>query len=65
MCDGRIVSSLEGGYQTGGEFYSAFARSVKAHVAVLSGPEGSSRESTYSEVEANIEKEREKEVMLQ
>ncbi len=29
------MSALEGGYQLGGEFHSAFARSVKAHVASL------------------------------
>jgi hypothetical protein len=34
-CDGRIVSALEGGYQLGGEFSSAFAQSVKAHVVAL------------------------------
>lgn len=28
-CEGRIVSVLEGGYQLGGEFYSAFAQSAK------------------------------------
>jgi hypothetical protein len=32
---GRVVSALEGGYQLGGEFHSAFARSVKAHVSSL------------------------------
>eukprot|EP01034_Spumella_vulgaris_P022232 gene22231-28346_t len=34
-CQGRVVSALEGGYQLGGEFHSAFARSVKAHVSSL------------------------------
>ena len=34
-CDGRIVSVLEGGYQLGGEYYSAFAQSAKAHVRSL------------------------------
>ena len=28
-CEGRVVSSLEGGYQLGGDCCSAFARSVK------------------------------------
>lgn len=28
-CQGRVVSVLEGGYQLGGEFYSAFAQSAK------------------------------------
>jgi acetoin utilization deacetylase AcuC-like enzyme len=32
---GRIVSVLEGGYSIGGEFASAFARSVAAHVETL------------------------------
>ncbi len=34
-CGGRVVSALEGGYQLGGEFSSAFAKSVKAHVSCL------------------------------
>eukprot|EP01033_Poteriospumella_lacustris_P009700 gene9701-6942_t len=34
-CAGRVVSVLEGGYQIGGEFSSAFARSVAAHVETL------------------------------
>lgn len=36
FCEGRIVSVLEGGYQLGGEYYSAFAQSTKAHVRSLS-----------------------------
>ena len=28
-CEGRIVSVLEGGYQLGGEYCSAFAQSAK------------------------------------
>lgn len=35
-CGGRIVSVLEGGYQLGGEYCSAFAQSAKAHVRSLS-----------------------------
>eukprot|EP01039_Chlorochromonas_danica_P004697 gene4697-5145_t len=34
-CEGRLVSVLEGGYQLGGEFGSAFARSVHDHVQAL------------------------------
>ena len=34
-CHGRIVSSLEGGYQIAGEYSSAFAKSVKIHVNAL------------------------------
>ena len=34
-CNGRIVSVLEGGYQLGGEYCSAFAQSAKAHVRSL------------------------------
>jgi hypothetical protein len=34
-CQGRIVSSLEGGYQIPGEYSSAFAKSVKIHVNAL------------------------------
>ena len=35
VCDGRVVSALEGGYQLGGRCCSAFARSVKGHVQSL------------------------------
>ena len=31
-CKGRVVSSLEGGYQISGEYSSAFAKSIKFHV---------------------------------
>lgn len=34
-CEGRIVSVLEGGYNLTGGIVSPFARSVKAHVAML------------------------------
>lgn len=34
-CEGRVISALEGGYQINGEFYSSFARSVKAHIGAL------------------------------
>ena len=36
VCDGRIVSALEGGYRIQGGVVSAFARSVAAHVRALS-----------------------------
>lgn len=62
MCNGRIVSSLEGGYQIGGEFYSAFARSVKAHVGVMCGPEGKSLSNVYREDHALLEKGLEEQV---
>lgn len=44
-CEGRVVSALEGGYQLGGEFSSAFAKSVKAHVTSLSN--GHSRQGAH------------------
>ena len=34
-CSGRVVSSLEGGYQISGEHCSAFAKSVKFHVRAM------------------------------
>jgi acetoin utilization deacetylase AcuC-like enzyme len=42
--EGRIVSVLEGGYQIGGEYSSAFARSVSAHVEALYRASKSRRE---------------------
>ena len=35
VCDGRIVSVLEGGYELHAEVCSAFAKSVKSHVSAL------------------------------
>ena len=34
-CEGRVVSSLEGGYQIAGEHSSAFAKSIKFHVNAM------------------------------
>lgn len=39
-CAGRLVSVLEGGYQLGGDFASAFARSVHDHVQELARAAG-------------------------
>lgn len=36
VCQGRIVSALEGGYRIQGRIVSAFSRSVAAHVRALS-----------------------------
>ena len=33
-CEGRIVSVLEGGYQLGGEYCSAFAQSAKVKIKI-------------------------------
>jgi len=58
-CNGRVVSVLEGGYQLGGEYCSAFAKSVKAHVAALA-TEGSKNvpyDQHEEDTEASIEKE--------
>lgn len=35
VCDGRLVSALEGGYRIQGGIVSAFSRSVAAHVRAL------------------------------
>ena len=52
-CGGRIVSVLEGGYQLGGEYCSAFAQSAKAHVRSLSL--NSSCRSLFSIVDCQAE----------
>ena len=52
-CEGRVVSALEGGYQTGGEFCSAFAKSVKTHVIALE--RGVANLSEYSQEHADRE----------
>ena len=58
-CNGRMVSVLEGGYQLGGEFCSAFAKSVKAHVAALAseGAKNVPYDPRDEEAEAAIERE--------
>lgn len=61
-CEGRIVSALEGGYQTGGEYCSAFAKSVKAHVLALE--KGGRGTCPYSSDDAEKERLVEKEVSL-
>jgi acetoin utilization deacetylase AcuC-like enzyme len=58
-CEGRIVSALEGGYQLGGEFSSAFAKSVKAHVSTLCSASASVR---YDSLEAQREQQEERQV---
>eukprot|EP01035_Chromulina_nebulosa_P018539 gene18539-24259_t len=60
-CDGRVISALEGGYQLGGEFSSAFAKSVKAHVNALAV--GSQSKSSYKTAEADIEKNYERNIL--
>eukprot|EP00595_Chromulina_sp_UTEXLB2642_P000927 CAMPEP_0196761850 /NCGR_PEP_ID=MMETSP1095-20130614/1157_1 /TAXON_ID=96789 ORGANISM="Chromulina nebulosa, Strain UTEXLB2642" /NCGR_SAMPLE_ID=MMETSP1095 /ASSEMBLY_ACC=CAM_ASM_000446 /LENGTH=426 /DNA_ID=CAMNT_0042111881 /DNA_START=1101 /DNA_END=2377 /DNA_ORIENTATION=- len=60
-CDGRVISALEGGYQLGGEFSSAFAKSVKAHVNALAV--GAQSKSTYKTAEADIEKNYERNIL--
>jgi len=52
-CGGRIVSVLEGGYQLGGEYCSAFAQSAKAHVRSLS--QNSSCRSLFSITDCQAE----------
>lgn len=59
-CNGRIISALEGGYQLGGEHCSAFAKSVKCHVATLCSPGLRASEVKYDPVEAEREKSEER-----
>jgi hypothetical protein len=61
-CDGRIVSALEGGYQLGGEFCSSFAKSVKTHVSTLCSPGLASSSVGYDPMEAEREREEERQV---
>lgn len=62
-CEGRVVSALEGGYQLGGEFYSAFAKSVKTHVATLCSRSLASSSVKYDPMEAEREKQEERQVL--
>ncbi len=55
-CEGRIVSVLEGGYQLGGEYTSAFAKSVYAHVEALVHGNTSAGIPAYSTDEVALEK---------
>jgi acetoin utilization deacetylase AcuC-like enzyme len=55
VCDGRVVSALEGGYMTKGEHCSSFAKSVKAHVAAMCTKEGINSSAKYSAEEAALE----------
>ena len=55
VCDGRVVSALEGGYMTKGEHCSSFAKSVKAHVAAMCSKEGINSSAKYSVEEAALE----------
>ena len=64
VCDGRVVSSLEGGYQLGGEFCSAFAKSVKSHVSTLCCPALNTSQCTYNPLEMEKEKAEEIQVTL-
>lgn len=62
VCDGRIVSALEGGYQLGGEFCSSFAKSVKAHVSTLCCPALNTSKYIYDPIE--MEKEKQEEIKV-
>lgn len=55
VCNGRIVSALEGGYQIKGEHCSAFARSVKQHVTALI--RGTTSRAVYDAASMDREKE--------
>ena len=54
-CEGRIVSALEGGYQTQGEYCSAFAKSVRAHVWSMCT--GGRNTAPYLEEDIDVEKQ--------
>lgn len=56
LCEGRVVSVLEGGYRIQGGPVSAFARSVAAHVRALSEPHA----ARYDPAEARYEREYER-----
>lgn len=60
-CNGRIVSALEGGYMTNGEYCSSFAKSAKAHVASLD--KGSRTYNGYYQEDSEIEKKLEKDLI--
>ena len=63
VCDGRVVSALEGGYMTRGEHCSSFAKSVKTHVASLCSKEGISSSAKYSAEDAAREQAAEREII--
>lgn len=63
VCDGRVVSALEGGYMTKGEYCSSFAKSVKAHVASMCTREGVNSSAKYSVEEAALEQAAEREMI--
>lgn len=60
VCDGRLVSVLEGGYNFHGRIASAFARSVAAHVRSLS----SGSQQIWTNDEATFEREREQQLLI-
>jgi acetoin utilization deacetylase AcuC-like enzyme len=60
-CNGRIVSALEGGYMTNGEYCSSFAKSAKAHVASLD--KGSRTYNEYYQEDSEKEKQLEKDLI--
>jgi len=62
-CEGRIVSVLEGGYQLGGEYTSAFAKSVYAHVEALVQGNVTSGVPKFSASVTALEKVAEEEIL--
>jgi acetoin utilization deacetylase AcuC-like enzyme/ankyrin repeat protein len=60
-CGGKVVSVLEGGYQILGEHCSAFAKSVKAHVAALAS--GARNVAPYSLDDAKRESDVERRLL--
>jgi acetoin utilization deacetylase AcuC-like enzyme len=61
-CQGRIVSVLEGGYQLAGEFTSAFAKSVFAHVHSLAL--GGKSQRTFDQRRVDLEGHAEEQVCM-
>lgn len=62
VCEGRLVSALEGGYMTKGEYCSSFAKSVKAHVASMCRQSGAST-AKYSAEESALEQAAERDII--
>lgn len=65
VCNGRVVSVLEGGYRVQGQIVSAFARSVAAHVHSLAEPNEEVWADETAAAERNAEaRERERKIEM-
>ena len=61
VCNGRIVSALEGGYRIQGGIVSAFARSVAAHVRAISAH--NKGVLSWAETKAEQQRDRQRKVL--